>query len=50
MGELDSAAKALADRTFEPRGYIHEWHLYLAQRRPEVHRSGRPTDEATGPS
>lgn len=21
---------------YEPRGYIHEWHLYLAQRRPEV--------------
>jgi alkylhydroperoxidase/carboxymuconolactone decarboxylase family protein YurZ len=36
MGQLDAAAKALADRMFEPRGYIHEWHLYLAQRRPEV--------------
>ena len=36
MGELDADAKALADRMFEPRGYIHEWHLYLAQQRPEV--------------
>jgi alkylhydroperoxidase/carboxymuconolactone decarboxylase family protein YurZ len=36
MGELDASAKELADRMFEPRGYIHEWHLYLAQRRPEV--------------
>jgi alkylhydroperoxidase/carboxymuconolactone decarboxylase family protein YurZ len=36
MTELGPEARALADRMYEPRGYIHEWHLYLAQRRPEV--------------
>lgn len=36
MPELDDEARILADRMYEPRGYIHEWHLYLAQRRPEV--------------
>jgi alkylhydroperoxidase/carboxymuconolactone decarboxylase family protein YurZ len=36
MPELEPEARTLADRMYEPRGYIHEWHLYLAQRRPEV--------------
>jgi alkylhydroperoxidase/carboxymuconolactone decarboxylase family protein YurZ len=36
MTTLDDRARALADRMYEPRGYIHEWHLYLAQRAPEV--------------
>lgn len=36
MGTLDERARELADRMYEPRGYIHEWHLYLAQRAPEV--------------
>lgn len=36
MPELPAEARALADRMYEPRGYIHEWHLYLAQRRPEL--------------
>jgi alkylhydroperoxidase/carboxymuconolactone decarboxylase family protein YurZ len=36
MSGLEPEAQALADRMYEPRGYIHEWHLYLAQRRPEV--------------
>jgi alkylhydroperoxidase/carboxymuconolactone decarboxylase family protein YurZ len=36
MPELDADARRLAERMFEPRGYIHEWHLYLAQRRPEM--------------
>ena len=33
---LDPEARALVDRMHEPRGYLHEWHLYLAQRAPEV--------------
>ena len=33
---LDPAARELVDRMHEPRGYLHEWHLYLAQRAPEV--------------
>jgi alkylhydroperoxidase/carboxymuconolactone decarboxylase family protein YurZ len=36
MSRLEGRAQELADRMYEPRGYIHEWHLYLAQRRPEV--------------
>jgi alkylhydroperoxidase/carboxymuconolactone decarboxylase family protein YurZ len=33
---LDPDARELIDRMHEPRGYIHEWHLYLAQRAPDV--------------
>jgi alkylhydroperoxidase/carboxymuconolactone decarboxylase family protein YurZ len=33
---LDPAARELVDRMHEPRGYLHEWHLYLAQRAPDV--------------
>jgi alkylhydroperoxidase/carboxymuconolactone decarboxylase family protein YurZ len=36
MSQLDRDARELAERMYEPRGYIHEWHLYLAQRRPEL--------------
>lgn len=36
MAGLDPTAKALIDRMYEPRGYLHEWHLYLAQKRPEL--------------
>ena len=33
---LDPRARDLVDRMHEPRGYLHEWHLYLAQRAPDV--------------
>lgn len=33
---LDPTARELVDRMHEPRGYLHEWHLYLAQRAPDV--------------
>ena len=36
MSTLDGRSRELADRMYEPRGYIHEWHLYLAQRAPDV--------------
>lgn len=36
MSDLDPTAQDLVDRMYGPRGYIHEWHIYLAQRRPEL--------------
>ena len=36
MPELEGRARELVERMHAPRGYLHEWHLYLAQRAPDV--------------